>query len=648
MQGTLQALRGAHIAGASQYNRTILEDLTALALHLKQLNAAGHVFDELRGKVMSPLFFENSSRTYASFVAAMQKLGGSVVALPIEASSVSKGETVSDTVRTMDAYSDVIVLRHPSVDAMADASRVSRAPVLNAGNGSGEHPTQALLDVVTMLAELGRIDGKTVVLVGDLKHGRTVHSLARVLANFNVAALHFVAPAGLEMPDSVASELLAAGVATETHAALTPELVAEADVVYLTRTQKERFASAEAYEAVKGTYRMDAALLAHAKSDMVVMHPLPRNEELSTDVDGDRRAAYMRQMNYGLYARMALLLVVLGRADEHARVASAAMAPREAARAVDLSVSVLGHTFANPLMNAAGVCCSTTEELDSLLASASGTLITKSCTAQQRDGNPAPRFKPLPLGSINSMGLPNEGYEYYAEYVSHRAKGGAAAKPIFFSISGMTMQDSADMAAKLAAHPQGANVLLELNLSCPNVPGKPQIGYDMQDMRRYLEAVTAVYPRPFGVKLPPYFDMAHFDQAAEVLNAFPSVAFLTCINSVGNGLVIDDTCDTVAIKPKNGFGGIGGEYVLPTALANVNAFRTRCPEKVIIGCGGVLCGRDAYQHLLAGASLVQVGTQLWKEGPDAFRRIRDELQAHLARKGYGADRDAIGKLKVIE
>jgi dihydroorotate dehydrogenase (fumarate) len=141
--------------------------------------------------------------------------------------------------------------------------------------------------------------------------------------------------------------------------------------------------------------------------------------------------------------------------------------------------------------------------------------------------------------------------------------------------------------------------------------------------------------------------MAHFDLAAAVLNDFPAVAFLTCINSVGNGLVIDDTCDTVAIKPKDGFGGIGGSYVLPTALANVNAFAKRCPAKVIIGCGGVSSGQDAYQHLLAGASLVQVGTQLWKEGPDAFRRIAGELRQHLDRKGYASAADAIGKLKVI-
>nr|BAF95076.1 aspartate carbamoyltransferase [Parabodo caudatus] len=302
------------ISSSEQYSRANIDSLLALANELKSLDSLGRVPQCLTGRVMSSLFFENSSRTYCSFVAAMQKLGGSVVSLPIESSSfASKGESLFDTIKTVDSYSDVIVLRHPDPNAISVAcGATEHSVVLNAGNGAGEHPTQALLDVFTIHSELGRIDDLNVVLVGDLKFGRTVHSLSKLLGKFNNVRLYCVAHDSLQMPNEVLKSL--DSVSVSLHNELTKELVSEADVIYVTRVQKERFSTEEEYEAVKGKFCVNASLLSTAKpaGQMVVMHPLPRNEELSTDLDSDPRAAYFRQMRYGLYARMALLIETLG------------------------------------------------------------------------------------------------------------------------------------------------------------------------------------------------------------------------------------------------------------------------------------------------------------------------------------------------
>lgn len=307
-----------------------------------------------------------------------------------------------------------------------------------------------------------------------------------------------------------------------------------------------------------------------------------------------------------------------------------------------LSASLLGIDFANPLLNASGVYCRYTDELDALAASAAGSLVTKSCTLLAREGNPEPRYTATPLGSINSMGLPNEGYAYYFDYA---ARHDYAAKPLLVSVAGLSLEDNLQMVTALRALPVPA--ILELNLSCPNVPGKPQIAYDFEAMDRMLAAVSEAYGRPFGVKMPPYFDIAHFDEAAAILNKYPLVAFVTCINSIGNALVIDVESESVVIKPKDGFGGIGGDYVLPTALANVNAFYRRCPQKQVIGCGGVKSGKEVFMHLLAGASLVQVGTALQEEGPGIFARLNAELTEILTAKGYTSLDQLRGKLKTL-
>lgn len=293
-------------------------------------------------------------------------------------------------------------------------------------------------------------------------------------------------------------------------------------------------------------------------------------------------------------------------------------------------------------MNASGVYCLDVTDLKSLEASASGSLITKSCTLDARSGNPEPRYVATPLGSINSMGLPNRGYQYYLDYARHFDY---AQKPLFMSVAGLSLADNLQMieAIRDAALP----AIVELNLSCPNVPGKPQIAYDFGAMDQMLAAVTKIYTGPFGVKMPPYFDFAHFDEAAAILNRYPTVAFVTCINSIGNALVIDTESESVVIKPKDGFGGIGGDYVLPTALANVNAFYRRCPDKRVIGCGGVKTGEHVFQHLLAGASLVQVGTALQEEGAGIFARLNTELAALMARKGYASIEAVRGKLKTL-
>ncbi|QLI80199.1 dihydroorotate oxidase [Chitinibacter fontanus] len=312
----------------------------------------------------------------------------------------------------------------------------------------------------------------------------------------------------------------------------------------------------------------------------------------------------------------------------------------------DLTTQFLELPLKNPLMNASGVWCSVASQLEALAESAAGAMVSKSCTLQPRDGNPEPRYRVIngerTFGSINSMGLPNEGFAYYLRYAQRHDY---EQKPLFMSISGLTLDDNLTMVDSLkdAVIP----ALLEVNLSCPNVPGKSQIGYDFDAMDTLLAEVSSGYQRPFGVKLPPYFDMAHFDEAAEILNRYPLVAFVTCINSIGNALVIDIDSETTLIKPKDGFGGLGGDYVLPTALANVNAFYRRCPEKTIIGCGGVKSGTEAFLHLLAGATLVQIGTSLYEEGPGIFPRVLDELAAIMDDKGYKTIADFRGKLKTI-
>ncbi|KAG5481977.1 hypothetical protein LSCM1_05689 [Leishmania martiniquensis] len=318
------SLKGQSVASATQFSRADIDALIQLAIQMKTYIEAGNTIDALRGRIMTPLFFEDSSRTLSSFCAAMMRLGGNVVNFKVETSSVNKGETLQDTVRTLDSYSDVLVLRHNTEEALQQAMSVATHPIMNAGNGAGEHPTQALLDTLTIHAELGAVDGITIALIGDLKKGRTVHSLLRLLAhNFSLTKVYLVAPAGLGMPAevlaSVAADIEGRGIVVQTACELTPDIVADCDVLYATRLQKERFVASAAadadamaaFEAARAGLLIDKARLSHAKAKMIVMHPLPRVYELSTDIDDDPRAAYFRQMRYGLYMRMAILYSVL-------------------------------------------------------------------------------------------------------------------------------------------------------------------------------------------------------------------------------------------------------------------------------------------------------------------------------------------------
>lgn len=308
-----------------------------------------------------------------------------------------------------------------------------------------------------------------------------------------------------------------------------------------------------------------------------------------------------------------------------------------------LETTFFNHTFANPFMNASGVHCMTTTELVELEQSNAGAFITKSCTLNERAGNPEPRYFDVPLGSINSMGLPNRGFDYYLDYALDYEK--QQTQPLFFSIAGMSAAENLEMLTMIEKSDfQG---ITELNLSCPNVPGKPQLAYDFEATEDLLQQVFARFTKPLGIKLPPYFDLAHFDQMAEILNQFP-LTYVNSINSIGNGLYIDTQKEAVVIKPKEGFGGLGGEYVKPTALANVRAFYTRLkPEIKIIGTGGIRNGQDAFEHLLCGATMLQIGTELHKEGPKIFDRITKELEQIMTEKGYRTIDEFRGKLKTI-
>jgi len=307
-----------------------------------------------------------------------------------------------------------------------------------------------------------------------------------------------------------------------------------------------------------------------------------------------------------------------------------------------LRTKIAGFSFDNCLMNAAGVACMTVEELEEVRQSAAGSFVTKTATLEARAGNPEPRYRDVPLGSINSMGLPNQGIDYYLDYLLSLQES-QPERTFFLSLVGMSPDETHTLLKKVQN--SGFKGITELNLSCPNVPGKPQIAYDFETTERILGEAFGYFDKPLGIKLPPYFDIVHFDQAAEVFNRHP-LKFVNCVNSIGNGMYIED--ESVVIRPKNGFGGIGGEYIKPTALANVHAFYQRLnPSIQIIGTGGVYTGRDAFEHILCGASMVQIGTALHQQGVEIFERVSLGLKAIMVQKGYEKLEDFKGKLKYL-
>ena len=300
-----------HVLSVNQFTRQDLHILFTIASEMRIAVEREGVLDLLKGRVLATMFFEPSTRTSASFDAAMQRLGGRVVPITATASSVKKGESLADTIRTLASYTDAIVLRHPSEDIDHIAAKHSVVPVINGGNGSKEHPTQAMLDLFTIREELGTVNGLTITFVGDLRYGRTVHSLSKLLRFYSVK-IKFVSPDELRLPADVRDELIANGTKFEELTQLGP-VISETDVLYVTRVQAERFSDPAAYENLKDTYVIDNSVMARAKKHMVVMHPLPRNNEIAEEVDYDSRAVYLsRQMRYGMFVRMALLAAVLG------------------------------------------------------------------------------------------------------------------------------------------------------------------------------------------------------------------------------------------------------------------------------------------------------------------------------------------------
>jgi len=304
---------GQDILSVSQFDKTKLDYIFGVAHEMRVLVERFGSADLLQGKILANLFYEPSTRTSASFMAAMLRLGGQVIPINnVQFSSVTKGESLPDTVRTLESYADLIVIRHPEMGSAEIAARYAQKPIINAGDGVGEHPTQALLDLFTIVEDLQNVNGLKIAMVGDLKYGRTVHSLTKLLVNYDVE-FSFVSPSILAMPQDVLDVVQKTG-HKATFTENVHDVISEVDVLYVTRVQKERFTDLEAYERVKDFYVVDDRLMAQARERMIVMHPLPRVNEIAYTVDSDPRAAYFRQMRNGMYIRMALLAAVLGKA----------------------------------------------------------------------------------------------------------------------------------------------------------------------------------------------------------------------------------------------------------------------------------------------------------------------------------------------
>mgnify|MGYP001323329840 CR=1 FL=1 len=353
---------------------------------------------------------------------------------------------------------------------------------------------------------------------------------------------------------------------------------------------------------------------------------------------------------------------------------------------IDLKTKIKNITFNNPFINASGCYCYDSEELDKLHKSACSSIISKTCTFESRLGNEKPRYWHNDKMSINSMGLPNKGIDYYINYFNSKVSN----KNHFISIGGLNLEENKLLLTtilksyyiKLDSNTDQAIHAIEINLSCPNIKNHPQTGYDFNYLEDYIDQLHMVidsfennifnkYINKYepnrnaedierikkdienrkiliGFKLPPYLDVEQFKFVAKILNKYERFNFVTCINSIGNGLYIDVNSESVVIKPKQGLGGIGGSVVKPTALANVNMFYKLLKSNYsIIGCGGISSGYDVFEFILAGASMVSVGTELMRCGPTIFKDIATELREIMAIKGYDHIEDFKGKLKYL-
>ena len=297
-----------HIVSIEDLDKKNIMDILKRAKELLPVAKGNKKSKVLDGKILATCFFEPSTRTKLSFESAMQRLGGSCIGFADpSATSHLKGETLTDAIRMVAGYSDAVVLRHPREGAAKLASEVSEVPIINGGDGAGQHPTQTLLDLFTINDEIGKLEGLKVGMLGDLRYGRTVHSLSQALDRFNTK-FFFISPKSLAMPEHVTDEL---DNSWSTHEDLN-EVLGDLDVLYVTRIQKERFPDLEDYKKVAGAYRINTELLKNAKSKMKILHPLPRVDEISTDVDETKHAAYFRQAFNGVPVRMALLEKMIG------------------------------------------------------------------------------------------------------------------------------------------------------------------------------------------------------------------------------------------------------------------------------------------------------------------------------------------------
>ena len=299
-----------HLMSPLDFTVGELETLFDLAGSIERDRAAySHKCD---GKILATLFYEPSTRTRLSFESAMLRLGGKVLGFADATnSSAAKGESVADTIRTVQCFADIAAMRHPKEGAPMVAASFSDIPVINAGDGGHEHPTQTLTDLLTIRSLYGKLEGFTIGLCGDLKFGRTVHSLINALVRYEGIRFVFVSPPELKVPDYVTEMLNQKGISYKEVIRL-EEVMEDLDLLYMTRVQRERFFNEEDYVRLKNFYILDEEKMRMAKEKMFVLHPLPRVNEITVDVDADKRAAYFRQVQYGLYVRMALILTLLG------------------------------------------------------------------------------------------------------------------------------------------------------------------------------------------------------------------------------------------------------------------------------------------------------------------------------------------------
>jgi len=306
--GVRLEFQGRDIISIKDFSREEIDYILKIAQAMEPIAAKGS--DMLKGKILATLFFEPSTRTRLSFEAAMHKLGGSTIGFAeAEIASVKKGENLADTIRTVENYADVIAVRHPLEGAARLAAEFAKIPIINGGSGAEEHPTQALLDLYTIMKEKGKIDGLKIAFVGDLRYGRTVHSLAYALSLYNVE-LYLISPETLKMRREVLQTIKERIPVTEKTGL--EKIIPLVDVLYVTRIQKERFPDPAEYAKVKGSYKIDLKTLSDAKKDLIILHPLPRVDEIASEVDNTSFARYFQQVWNGIVARMALLALILG------------------------------------------------------------------------------------------------------------------------------------------------------------------------------------------------------------------------------------------------------------------------------------------------------------------------------------------------